>query len=58
MIESEIERMLNDAYAAARNRGLSPDDAWDERENLARIFSNGAEIFYGRKNDDGQKQDS
>lgn len=58
MIESEIERMLNDAYAAARNRGLSPDDAWDERESLARLFSDGADIFSGRKNDDGQKRDS
>lgn len=46
MIETEIERMLNDAYAAARNRGLSPEEAWDEREYLASLFSDGAKIFH------------
>jgi len=58
MIESEIERMLNEAYAAARNRGLPPDDAWNEREELAKLFSTGADVFSGRKNEDGAQKNS
>jgi len=58
MIETEIERLLNDTYAAARNRGLPPDKAWNEREELAKLFSTGADVFSGRENEDGAKKNS
>lgn len=55
MIETEIERLLNATYTDARNRGLSPDDAWNEREELAKLFSTGADVFSGREKEDGAK---